>query len=193
MDERDVKIIALERLSTMENVTYRKMKIEECEKINDINPAQYIGKAWRPVDGERRLIEINYQDMDWPNGYEHHYNNLIKTIQEDGAAIGAFDKNNRLFGFGTLNRNLFGTKHKYVLLDQLFISLEHRGKGLGKEIFALLSDEAKEWGVEKIYICAGSAEETIAFYFRIGCTEAQELNMALYEADPRDMQLEFVI
>ncbi len=42
-------------------------------------------------------------------------------------------------------------------------------------------EEAKKLGAEKIYICAGSAEETIAFYFSRGCTEAIEINKELYE------------
>lgn len=30
---------------------------------------------------------------------------------------------------------------------------------------------------------AGSVEETIAFYFAIGCRQAQEINQELYEED----------
>lgn len=52
-------------------------------------------------------------------------------------------------------------------------------------------DTAREWKADKIYICAGSAEETIAFYFAIGCQDAEEINTELYESDTRDIQLEF--
>lgn len=48
-----------------------------------------------------------------------------------------------------------------------------------------------KWNADKIYICAGSAEETIAFYHAIGCKEAEEINKELYESDTRDFQLEF--
>lgn len=53
------------------------------------------------------------------------------------------------------------------------------------------ADIAREWKADKIYICAGSAEETIAFYFAIGCKEAVGINKELYENDTRDYQLEF--
>lgn len=175
----------------MRNILYRKLTVEECECINGMNPSQYIEKAWRNVDGKRQLVEINYKDSDWPNGYEHHYNNLKGTILNGGSAIGAFDSNNRLLGFASINREFFGEKYNYVLLDQLFITLEYRGEGLGKKLFMLSVDVAREWKVDKIYICAGSAEETIAFYFAIGCKEAVEINKELYESDPRDYQLEF--
>ena len=177
----------------MENIVYRKITARECEQINEMNPSQYIGKAWREVDGKRQLVEINYQDSDWPNEYEYHYNNLRNSILNEGVAWGAFDNNDRLLGFATVNRNFFGKKFNYVLLDQLFITLEHRGKGIGKSLFMLCVETIKEWNAQKIYICAGSAEETIAFYFAIGCREALEINKSLYESDPRDYQLEFSI
>lgn len=175
----------------MENITYRKLKVEESDRINEMNPSQHIRRAWRDVEGERQLVEINYQDSDWPNGYEHHYNNLKNTILSGGSAIGAFNSNSKLVGFATVNREFFGEKYHYVLLDQLFITIEYRGKGIGKKLFEISADVARKWNANKIYICAGSAEETIAFYFSIGCKEAVEINKEIYESDPRDYQLEY--
>lgn len=153
--------------------------------------AVIIGTAWRELDGERQLVEINYQDLDWPNGYEYHYSRLKATILNRGSAIGAFDNNGKLLGFATINREFFGKDYSYVLLEQLFITLEYRSKGIGKKLFMLSAEVAKEWKADKVYICAGSAEETIAFYFAIGCKEAVEINKELYESDPRDYQLEY--
>lgn len=175
----------------MERVVYRELTVEECVLIGGMNPSQYIGRAWREVDDKRQLVEINYHDTDWPNGYEHHYNNLKGTILDNGIAIGAFDLNNQLLGFATVNKQPFGKKYKYVLLDQLFITLEYRGRGIGKKLFLLSADIVRNWNVDKLYICAGSAEETIAFYFALGCREAMEIDMDLYENDVRDYQLEF--
>jgi len=177
----------------MENIIYRELKLKECEKIKEINPAQYIGKGWREINGKRQLISINFQDNDWPNGYENHYNLLKKTIISNGYAVGAFDEDKRLLGFATINREFFGSRYNYVLLDQIFISLEHRNKGIGRNLFMSCVDTARRWNADKIYICAGSAEETIAFYFNIGCKETEEVNMDLYKSDPRDFQLEFVL
>lgn len=177
----------------MDNVQFRKLDFLDCEGINSMNPSQYIARAWREVDGKRKLVDINYQDTDWPNGYEYHYNNLRETIINNGIVIGAFDDNKILIGFASLNREFFGEKYNYVLLDQLFITLEHRNKGLGKNLFMLLVNEAKNWNADRIYICAGSAEETINFYYSIGCKEAEEINRKFYENDPRDFQLEFIL
>ncbi|MBP2027162.1 GNAT superfamily N-acetyltransferase [Acetoanaerobium pronyense] len=177
----------------MENITYRKLIVEECVRIKEMNPSQYIRRAWRGIDGERKLVEINYQDPDWPNGYEQHYNNLKDTIISGGSAIGAFDSNSKLVGFATVNCEFFGEAYNHVLLDQLFITLEYRGKGIGGKLFEVSADVARKWNADKLYICAGSAEETIAFYFAIGCKEAVEVNKKLYESDPNDYQLEYIL
>ena len=177
----------------MEKVTYRNLALDECDRINEMNPSQYIGRAWREINGERQLVSIDYQDPDWPNGYEHHFNSLKSTIIKDGIAIGAFDATNKLVGFATINRDFFGDKYKYVLLDQLFVSLDHRGKGIGKRLFEISVNAVREWQADRVYICAGSAEETIAFYFAIGCNEATEINKEFYESDPRDYQLEYIL
>lgn len=177
----------------MDGLIYRELTIEECDCIKDINASQYIRRAWREVEGVRKLTEINYHDKDWPNGYEEHYNSLKKTINNGGIAIGSFDEHNTLVGFVTVNRDIFGRRFKYVLLDQLYITLEHRGKGIGKKLFMLSVEAAKEWEVDRIYICAGSAEETIGFYHSIGCRVAEEINPDLYNSDPRDLQMEFVL
>lgn len=177
----------------MENILYRTLTVDECERINEMNPSQYIRKAWREVDGKRQLVEINFQDTDWPNGYQHHYSNLKSTILNGGIAFGAFDHKDKMLGFATIDRIFFGEETSVALLDQLFITLEERGRGIGKKLFMHCVEVAQKWNVDKIYICAGSAEETIAFYFAIGCKEAVEVNKELYESDPRDLQLEFLL
>lgn len=92
----------------MNSVIYRELSLEECEGIKEMNPSQYIGKAWREVDGRYRLAEINYQDSDWPNGYEYHFSHLRETILKGGSAIGAFDGKNRLLGFATIIAGYLG-------------------------------------------------------------------------------------
>jgi len=174
----------------MSTITYRSLKLNECERIKEINASQFIGRAWREVNGIRKLIDINYQDPDFPNGYENHLAALKETIESGGSAIGAFD-DRKLIGFSSVNPEIFGIKSKYVLLDQIFISLEYRSKGIGKQLFMRSVTEAKKLGAAKFYICAGSSEETIAFYRAIGCVEANEINTDLYEGDTRDIQLEY--
>lgn len=169
---------------------YRALQLNQCAKIRDIDASQTIQRAWREVDGNRVLVDIHYHDPDFPNGFENHLAALENTIRTGGFAIGAFDQD-KLVGFSTVNADFFGQRVKYLLLDQIFISNHCRNQGIGKKLFSLSAEYALSQGAEKLYICAGSAEETIAFYMALGCKEAVERNEALYQADPRDYQLEF--
>ncbi|MRH41555.1 GNAT family N-acetyltransferase [Aquibacillus halophilus] len=172
-------------------LSFRDLLVEECDRISEIDPSQYIEKVWRYLDREYQLISIDYMEEDWPDGYEKYRDGLKETILAGGVAIGAFDKEERLVGFVTLNSSLFGESAKYVLLDSMFVSNQFRNYGIGKHLFQKCTEKAKEWGAEKLYLCAASSQETIAFYRSLGCVDAKEVNKKLYESDPRDIQLEY--
>ena len=127
----------------MSNIIYRQLDITEAERIKEIDASQYIGRAWREVNGIHQLVEINYQDPDFPEGYENHLAGLKATIKNGGSALGAFE-NDKLIGFCSINPAIFGTKSKYILLDQIFVSSEKRGKGVGKQLFLRSIEEAKK-------------------------------------------------
>lgn len=176
-----------------ETIQYRIMEHGNCECIRQMDGSQYIGRAWRNINGELRLVDINYQDPDFPEGCENHLTRLRQTVMSGGIAIGAFDQDSKLIGFSALNAEPFGTECQYALLDQLFISLEHRRQGIGKQLLLRTAAAAKISGIDKLYICAGSSEETIAFYRAVGCVDAMEINHTLYEQDERDIQLEYSV
>jgi GNAT superfamily N-acetyltransferase len=174
-------------------ITYRKIEIHETEKISEMDASCYIEYAWRLVDHERKLIFLDYHETGFPNGIQQHQKALEKTILNSGYAVGAFDEKQKLVGFLTLNPELFGKKNQYILLDQLFISRPFRKLGIGKMLFSLAVKQAKILGASKIYICAGSSADTIAFYRRLGCQDAVEINQELFDSDPRDFHLEYVL
>jgi GNAT superfamily N-acetyltransferase len=180
----------------MEKVSYRRLTESDVERMREIDASQYIGRAWREVDGARHLVTIDYEDPDWPNGYDHHYSGLRRTIREGGIAFGAFachDGVDKLVGIATMERMRGEGKEGEALLDQLFISRDYRSRGIGKELFNHCLATAREWGVERIRIYAGSAEETIAFYFARGCREAAVIDREAEGYDPRDFPLEFLV
>ena len=172
------------------SIEYRPLHAHECERIKEVNPSRFIKRAWRKVNDVKQWVDINWKDDDYPNGYEDHLNGLKATFEGEGFAIGAFN-GERLVGFCSVNREVFGNQYKYVLLEQLFVSNEYQGRGIGKKLFRLSAEKAKLWGVDKFYICAGSSEDTLAFYSALGCVDAMEINRRLYEDDENDVQLEY--
>lgn len=173
-------------------VLYRCLRKAECERIREIDASQYIDLAWRMTDGERALVPIRYMDADYPEGFAAHLARVRGTMEGGGAVIGAFDAE-RLVGFAAVNRALFGVQYRYALLDQLFVTRPLRGMGIGGSLFLRAAGRAARWGAEKLYICAGSAEKTVAFYRAMGCVDALEVDSTLAASDPRDLQLEYTM
>lgn len=175
-------------------LSYREMNISEAERISEIDAACYIKRAWRMnrKTGEYELTEINWTDESLPNGFEWHLDHFKKTIQGGGKSIGCFD-DDTLVGYATIDSKVFGQKERYVLLDQLFVSNHYRNNGIGRKLVALCAEQAGLFGADKIYLCTGSSEDTIAFYKKLGCRAATEIDKELFKEDPNDIQLELAI
>ncbi|MCL2592826.1 MAG: GNAT family N-acetyltransferase [Defluviitaleaceae bacterium] len=175
------------------SITYRTMAETEYKRIMEIDNTIFIKRVWRKKDGaiNKQWIDINWQqDSNFPDGNQNHLAVLKETFEKGGFVVGAFD-NEKLVGFCSINRDLFGKQYKYALLDQLFISNGYRGKGIGKKLFFMAVETAKSWAADKFYICAGSSEDTLAFYISLGCENAKEVNQKLFEQDENDIQLEY--
>lgn len=175
----------------LNNITYRNLSIDECDRISEIEPSQWIKKAWRRIDGQYQLIEINYMEEGWPDGFITYREALEKTLTSGGISFGAFNKKGKMVGYTTLNHDFFGRTAKYLLLDSIFVSRGYRGYGIGKQLINQVIDCAINWGADKLYTCAGSSEDTIAFYKSNGWTNASEVSSDLLEEDERDIQLEY--
>lgn len=169
---------------------YRKMEPWEAEKIAQIDATNYIENVWRRNErGEYFLKRINWTETGLPNGYAWHLRRFREALADGGTAFGCF-RGDTLVGYATVWGHVFG-QQKYVLLDQLFVSGELRGNGIGRELFALCAEQARQLGARKLYLCAGSMEKTMAFYKRLGCIPSVEPDPKLVAEDPNDIQLEY--
>ena len=95
-----------------------------------------------------------------------------------------------LKGFASVEAGLFGSRHQYLDLTSLHVSEDLRGSGIGTALFCAAKEWARKHGAEKLYISAHSAVETQAFYQRMGCVDAKEIQKEHTDAEPFDRQLE---
>ena len=72
------------------SIEYRLLAAHECERIKEANPARFIKRAWRNVNGIKQLIDLNWLDEEYPNGYKSHLEGLRATFENEGFAISAF-------------------------------------------------------------------------------------------------------
>ena len=73
----------------------------------------------------------------------------------------------------------------------MHISNGFRRQGLGKRLFSEICEKARQQGAKKLYISANPAEDSIAFYRKVGCIDAGEINQAIQSHASFDCQLEY--
>lgn len=153
---------------------------------------QEITHCWRLENGEWLLKKAAFIEQWDSKDYESLINYLINTLETGGVVMGVFEKG-ILRGFSSVESEWLGTQNQYLQLSSLHVSYGYRGKGLGKELFKYSLEEAKKLGAEKLYISANSAEETMAFYNKMGCKETDEYIEKIAAEEPFDCQLECTV
>ena len=158
--------------------------------LDDFVRHQTVTECWRKIDNDWRLV---------PNVFEENWSqvqcretaeDMARHINLDQTGFGAFD-GERIIGFATVSHRIFGLTARYVQLVCFQISEEYRRQGIGRKLFSLACEEARQLGAEKLYISAHSSKESQAAYRALGCTPAEEVNEGLAAAEPFDVQMEY--
>lgn len=153
---------------------------------------QVVTESWRRVDGEWQLISTPYVE-DWSAEKRRELAAELRLhLRTDCAGYGAFD-GDALAGFCLFSREFFGSANQYVQLEILQVSEPYRRNGIGKQLFLLTADLAREHGAKKLYISAHSSKESQAAYRKLGCILAKEINLTIVAAEPYDVPLEYIL
>ena len=182
------------RTGIIQMIYYKPIKEAQIniEMFRCFNRYQKVSKCWRKDNKGWTLKDIPFIKNWNADDLSHLVSCLKQTAAAGGAVIGAFADDD-LVGFSSIESGFFGEQQQYLQLSNLHVSHEYRSLGIGKTLFLLSADKAREMGAKKLYISAHSSEETQAFYKAMHCIEAQEYNQKLAEAEPCDCQLEFIL
>ena len=158
--------------------------------LDDFVRHQTVTACWRKTDNDWKLV---------PNVYEENWSleqrrgiaeDVVHHINLDQTGFGAF-KGERIIGFATVSRRIFGMTARYVQLVCFQISEEYRCQGIGRKLFSMACEEARQLGADKLYISAHSSKESQAAYRALGCSFTEEINEELAAAEPFDVQMEY--
>lgn len=159
------------------------------ELFSQFDRYQKVTRCWRKKEGNWVLQDIAFTEQWDESDYLSLCDFLRTTLRDGGAVIGAF-RDGALCGFASLENHPFGPDKEYLQLSNLHVSNESRGRGIGRKLFFLSCDAARERGAAKLYLSSHSAQETQKFYRSVGCVEAQWYHPDLTAAEPCDCQLE---
>jgi predicted N-acetyltransferase YhbS len=171
----------------------RELKREEIEKIWTIDRREVIENVYSLEDG-KLVLKPDYFDMQgWPPGETELYTPiLVDCFDRGGTFYGAF-QNSQLVGAVVLENKFIGKNNDQLQLKLLHISRSYRKQGLGKLLFNKAVEKAKAMQARKLYISATPSENTINFYLNLGCVVTSEINQELFELEPEDIHLEYLI
>lgn len=173
---------------------WKELNVEEIEVtlFEHFERYQNVTKCWRKVEGEWVIKDIAFLEQWGEEDYKELVSCLKNTVSTGGVVFGVF-VDDYLKGFASIEGSIFGNGKEYMDLSSIYVSFDQRGSGMGKILFRLCADWAREHGAKKLYISAHSAVESQAFYKAMGCKEAEEYNKEHVEKEPCDCQLEFVL
>lgn len=163
------------------------------DSLDDFLRHQEIKECWRKNSNDEYVLVANEYVEDWDlNKRKEVAREILHKIAGKRFAYGAFCEG-KVVGYILVSNEFFGSSNQYLELLLYHVSEPYRRHGIGKELFELACKKAKEIGAKKLYISAHSSKESQAAYRRLGCTEAAEINQAIAEHEPYDVQMEFVL
>lgn len=174
---------------TMLNI--RKLTLPELPLIWTIDRREVVDNIYYIRDGKLVLEPEHYDMQGWPPGEPEHYHpHFENCFVRGGHFWGAFE-GTALVGVAILEEQFIGSQKDSLQLKFLQASSAYRKQGLGRRLFSLAAEQAKGMGAAKMYISATPSENTVNFYFHLGCQLAEEVDPELFAFEPKDIHLEY--
>ena len=171
-------------------VNGRKLARSEIEQVWAIDRSEVIDHVYYQESGALVLRPARYDMKGWPPGEAETYTPLLLDCFERGGWFyGLFDKA-VLIGVAILDSKFIGQGDECLQLKFLHVSKSHRGQGLGRRLFESAKLEARARGARRLYVSATPSENTVRFYFGVGCVLAREADPELLAMEPEDIHLE---
>jgi GNAT superfamily N-acetyltransferase len=178
----------------VEKIELKEIMIADINKniLDNYSRFKEIKRRYNYENGKWVIIDDDWID-DWSKDKKDKVIiSFSDTINAGGYVFGAYE-DKKLIGFAVLCNKKFGSNNQYIQLNNMQVFYGYRNKGIGKKLFELCVKKVKETGIKKMYISANPSEDTVNFYFSVGCKDAMEINKELAEKEPYDRQMEYEI
>lgn len=160
---------------------------DELSQLKDIDRKEFVGEVYYVRNQMLQLVKEYYDIEGWLESELTIYVQRLESLfDRDGIIIGAYEEDT-LVGLVSLESYLIDGKT--MKLDMLYVSHDYRGKGLGRRLIDIISQEATELGAKELYISATPVRNTVDFYLRLGAELANPPDIYLFELEPLDIHL----
>ena len=171
-------------------LTFRELSRNEVESVWNIDRREVIDHVYYFENGALVLKPEHYDMQGWnPHEAEHYTSILLDCFDRGGWFCGAFE-DEKLVGVAVLDNKFIGRDKDQLQLKFLHVSRDYRGKGLGKNLFQMAAEKARELEAKQMYISATPSENTVNFYLRLGAVVTKEPDPELFAFEPEDIHFE---
>ena len=112
---------------------------------------------------------------------------LLYECHDRGGEFFAAFEGDRLAGLAVLDTVWRGERRDLLQLEFLHVGRDHRGKGLGTQLFEQARAAARGRGAAGLYISATPSENTVHFYQRRGALLLRTPDADLFALEPEDI------
>ncbi len=154
---------------------------------------QVYGRVWKKQDGQWRLEAVESPAVrSWSAEKRLWVPEYLRDIlAKGGCVLGCFTEN-ALIGFLALDGCFGGAKGRTLNLAMLFVDDRYQRQGVGRRLFTAGMERARRMGAETVFLSAVPTEEAVAFYFAMGCGDAEEVVPEFVDT-PDDRYLMFLL
>ena len=172
---------------------FRNMTANELSRIWQIDRTEYVEAIYSYEKGRLKEHPIKETYHGWAPGDEEAYTPIIaRCFQQGGFFWGGFVAD-KLKSIVILDTKWIG-KHKDTLqLEFLHIDRAYRKQGIGKILFKKAVEEARLRGAKRLYISSTENKNTVEFYRHMGCSITKDVESELYQLEPNDIHMEYMI
>ena len=175
-----------------ENITYRALERDEIiNKLDEIDSHETIEDIYYFRDG-KVVLEKEYREFKnfdtWPERFE----DLTEDYDNGYTLLGAFD-GEKLVGLACMRGNLIGKNNDTLNLSTCLISKNYRKQGIATKLIDMLKERARRLNAKKMYVSAAPSKNTVNFYMGIGFQVTNEPIKEIFDENPTDIQMEFIL
>lgn len=174
----------------MTDLVRRRLQRDEIGLLWTIDRRELVERIYELRDGKLVLRPGFFEIPGWPPGEPEKAIPLLEaSFDRRGVFLGVFD-GSRLVGAAVIDTRRLGPAGDLVQLSFLHVGRDHRGLGLGTELFEAAHRVAADFGAAGLYVSATPSENTVDFYRRRGCRVTPDPDPELLAFEPEDIHLE---
>ena len=152
---------------------------------------QVYGRVWKQRGGQWRLEAVGTPTVrSWSAEKRLWVPEYLEAMRSAGGCVLGCFAGEVLAGFLALDGRFGGAEGRTLNLAMLFVDDRYQRQGVGRRLFTAGMERARRMGAETVFLSAVPTEETVAFYFAMGCEDAEEVVPEFVDT-PDDRYLKF--